>query len=89
MCDFRNPPEYVINPKTGELERANFCGIVGINKQIADWGKTISMQEVTQNGVYYIAATGSGYRYFYNGQWYGYDYMKFNNNDSGCGCGDY
>lgn len=85
MCDFRSPPKFVINPDTNEQEFAIYKGVIGVNKQLAEWANTISKDEVTENGVYYISATGAGYDYFYNGKWYGYDYMIFDeHNDLEC-----
>lgn len=83
MCDFRGPPDYVINPYTNQPSGYSYNGIVDICESIR-FGDRKVKSEVKEDGVYYICATGSNYNFYLNDKWWGYDYMVWKNDDCCC-----
>lgn len=74
MCDFRPPPDYVINPYTNEPSGYSYNGVVDYCEGTR-WKDRKIKSEVEEEGVYYICATGGGYDFYLNGKWWGYNYM--------------
>ena len=58
MCDFRNPPIKVL--KGGKEIEFEYKGEVGVSLGF----NLPLMSDVTELGVYYICASGSGYGYY-------------------------
>lgn len=82
MCDFRQPPDYIINPYTNQPSGYLYRGLV-LSKYWSSKGfnNEKRQQDVTEDGVYYICATGGGYGLYLNGEWFGYSNMYWENKD--------
>jgi len=86
MCDFRKPPDYIINPYTNQPSGYLYRGIVDASK---DWGFNPYMMDVKEDGVYYICATGGGYGLLLNEKWYEYSNMVWENDDCPFCCSEF
>ncbi len=60
MCDFRGPPDFIINHATKEKVAVTYGGIINGG----------DCKDVRKEGMYYIATTGSYYAYFDGQQWW-------------------
>jgi hypothetical protein len=69
MCDFRGPPYGVQNLETGEVILTGQCKNANASHYIyPDSGP--QLRDVTEPGMYHVAATGSYYAYFHGKDWW-------------------
>jgi hypothetical protein len=73
MCDFRSPPTGLVE-EDGSIRPVKFRGSATWCKELISdgngvLGKIMDANAVEEEGVYYVCATGSSYRYHNGNAW--------------------